>query len=308
MGDAEMPNAVYERTRTALTGLLPRRAATNVLDRALQRHQRSADEIDGEQMARVLLSGVYRELHGLLPDPGLRRTLRRLARDARGWSQAGRGAAPNEVRTPGPTTPADDADRVAAPMPAAPPSEGSPESSELAVHAHEPDAPAPTAVDALPTAPLPPEPSALEAVPIADVASVAAPRSSHASPPAGRTTGPLAPPARAMAVRRRTATLERVAAALAGLDGVNGVGLFDAAGRPVEVRGSLADAPLLGRMVVAGAALLEAAGPLRSVAVDTARGRLVAVPVRPHWLALTGTADLNLGAVYAALAALEEER
>jgi hypothetical protein len=44
------------------------------------------------------------------------------------------------------------------------------------------------------------------------------------------------------------------------------------------------------------------------VAVDTARGKLVAVPVRPHWLALTGTAELNLGAVYAALAALEEER
>jgi hypothetical protein len=102
--------------------------------------------------------------------------------------------------------------------------------------------------------------------------------------------------------------LDAVAAALAELDGVQGVGLFDAGGRPLGVRGALPDAAVVGRMVVAGASLLEAEGPLRSIAIDTPHGRLVAVPVRPRWLALTGTTDLNLGAVYAALAALEEER
>jgi len=222
MGDVVLANAVYERTRSALTGLLPRRAATSVLDRALRRHRRSPEDVDGEQMARVLLQGVYRELRGLVPDPGLRRTLRRLARDARTWPPTRRGATPSEVRA-GP--------RRARPLAAAP-------------------------------------------IASADVA----------------------------------AEPERLASTLAALDGVHGVALFDPAGRPREVRGALADATALGGLVAAGAALLERGDTLRSIAIETPGGRLVAVPVRPQWLALTGTADLNLGAVYAALAALEEER
>ena len=98
MGVQFVPNAVYERTRSALAGLLPRRAATVVLDRALARHRRSPEDVDGEQMAQVLLQGVYRELRGIVPDPGLRRTLRRLARDARARSRPARGATPSEVR------------------------------------------------------------------------------------------------------------------------------------------------------------------------------------------------------------------
>jgi hypothetical protein len=224
MGD-EVANAVYERTRSALTGLLPPRAATSVLDRALRRHRRNADEVSGEQMAHVLLQGVYRELRGVVPDPGLRRTLRKLARDARAWSLPLRGATPSEVRA-GPV--------------------------------HEP----PTVL-----------------VPIS------------AEPPRGE---PI--------------DVEALAARLAALDGVHGVGLFEASGRPVEVRGALPDAAALGGMVAAGAALVARQEALRSVTIDTPQGRLVAIPVQPRWLALTGTVDVNLGAVYAALAALEEER
>lgn len=126
--------------------------------------------------------------------------------------------------------------------------------------------------------------------------------------PDGAPAAPAGPTLIAQAPRRAPATLDAVAASLAGLDGVNGVARFDAGGRPLEFRGALSDAAALGRTVVAGAALLETGEPLRSIAVDTARGRLVAVAVRPYWLALTGTAELNLGAVYAALAALGEER
>ncbi len=224
MGD-EVGNAVYERTRSALTGLLPRRAATSVLDRALRHHRRHADEVSGEQMARVLLQGVYRELRGVVPDPGLRRTLRKLARDVRAWSLPLRGATPSEVRA----GPAQEPPTVLVPISAEPPR------SE------------PIDVDAL-------------------------------------------------------------AAQLAALDGVYGVGLFEASGRPVDVRGALPDAAALGGMVAAGAALVARQEALRSVTIDTPQGRLVAIPVQPRWLALTGTVDVNLGAVYAALAALEEER
>lgn len=242
MGDAVMANLVYERTRSALAGLLPRRAATNVLDRALRRHRRSPDEVDGEQMARVLLSGVYRELRGVLPDPGLRRTLRRLARETRAAAATGRGATPSEVRA-------------------------GPEKVRPKV----------------------------AAAPIAPPTAALAQADAAAAPSAGGDG-------------RSLAALESVAARLAALDGVHGVGLYDAAGRALGVRGALPDAAALGRMVAAGAALLETTDQLRTVAVDTPRGRLVALPVRPRWLALTGTTDLNLGAVYAALATLEEER
>lgn len=224
MGD-EVANAVYERTRSALTGLLPRRAATSVLDRALRRHRRNADEVSGEQMAHVLLQGVYRELRGVVPDPGLRRTLRKLARNARVWSLPLRGATPSEVR----------------------------------------------------------------AGPVQEPPTVLVPVS--AVPPRGE---PI--------------DVDALAAQLAALDGVHGVGLFEASGRPVEVRGALPDAAALGGMVAAGAALVARQEALRSVTIDTPQGRLVAIPVQPRWLALTGTVDVNLGAVYAALAALEEER
>lgn len=224
MGD-EVANAVYERTRSALTGLLPRRAATSVLDRALRRHRRNADEVSGEQMAHVLLQGVYRELRGVVPDPGLRRTLRKLARVARAWSLPLRGATPSEVR----------------------------------------------------------------AGPVQEPPTVLVPVS--AVPPRGE---PI--------------DVDALAAQLAALDGVHGVGLFEASGRPVEVRGALPDAAALGGMVAAGAALVARQEALRSVTIDTPQGRLVAIPVQPRWLALTGTVDVNLGAVYAALAALEEER
>jgi len=221
-----LANAVYERTRSALTGLLPGRAAASVLDRALQRHRRSADEVSGEQMARVLLQGVYRELRGIVPDPGLRRTLRKLARDARSWSLPGRGATPSEVKA-GPRLP----------VPAIAPAPSTGESRDA-----------------------------------------------------------------------RVRDVEGLATVFAALDGVHGVGVYDDAGRPLDVRGALPDAERLGGLVAAGAALIEREGALRSVAIDTPGGRLVAIPVPPGWIALMGTVDVNLGAVYAALAALEEER
>jgi hypothetical protein len=100
----------------------------------------------------------------------------------------------------------------------------------------------------------------------------------------------------------------RVLAALAVLDGVDAVGVFDTVGGVVTVRGDLPDPAALGRVIAAGGGLLGRHGALRSVCVTTTHGVLVAVPVPPQWLAVTGGPDLNLGAIYAALAALEEER
>jgi hypothetical protein len=247
-----MPNAVYERTRAALSTLLPGRAAARVLDRALERHHRSGDEIEAKEMASVLTKSVYRELKGVVPDPGLRRALRRIARDVAGWTP--RGARPSEVR----------AARAAAAM-------------------------APGTVASAPAATAP--------VAVAEVA-VAAEVAVEVAVPAAPT--PLAPV--------RAVDGDALLARLAAIDGVHGVGRFDQTGRPLQVRGHLPDPARLGRFLAAGASLLERRDALRTIAVDAPHGRLVAVPTHPHWLALTGAADLNLGAVYAALAALEEER
>lgn len=235
-----MPNAVYERTRVALTGLLPGRAATTVLDRALARHHRSSDDVGPKEMAAVLMKGVYGELKGLLPDPGLRRALRRVARDVA--AMVPRGATTSQVRAA--------MERIAGPAAVA--------------------AAAPLLAEAL------------VAVAERPVAAVAAP-------------APAVDP-------------DRLLARLVEIDGVHGVGRFDGAGHALQVRGRLPEPDRLGGFLTAAASLLERRDALRAVTVEVPNGRLVAVPTHPHWIALTGAADLNLGAVYAALTALEEER
>lgn len=238
-----MPNAVYERTRVALTGLLPGRAAVNVLDRALRRHHHTSDDVGPKEMAGVLMQGVYGELKGMLPDPGLRRALRRVARDVA--TMVPRGATVSQVRAA--------RDRL--------------------------DAAKATAV-------------AEKSNPVGG---------------AGRASVVAAPVPVATPVAPRF-DVDALLARFAEIDGVHGVGRFDHTGVPLDVRGVLPDPARLGRMLAAGGHLLDRAGALRTVSVDTTGGHLVAVPTHPHWIALTGAADLNLGAVYAALAALEEER
>ena len=233
-----MPNAVYERTRVALTGLLPGRAATTVLDRALARHHRSNEDVGPKEMAAVLMKGVYGELKGVLPDPGLRRALRRVARDVA--AMVPRGATTSQVRAA--------RERIAGSAPA-----------------------------------------------VALVAVAAAPTAPTLVQSAEATRAPALDP-------------DRLLALLVEIDGVHGVGRFDGAGRPLQVRGRLPEPDRLGGFLAAAASLLERRDALRTVTVEVPNGRLVAVPTHPHWLALTGAADLNLGAVYAALSALEEER
>lgn len=96
--------------------------------------------------------------------------------------------------------------------------------------------------------------------------------------------------------------------ALAVLNGVDGVAIYDAVGRAVSVRGDVDDADGLGRVLAASGHLLARHGALRSFGIVTGGGTLVSVPVSDRWIAISGAPDMNLGAVYAALTALEEER
>jgi hypothetical protein len=156
------------------------------------------------------------------------------------------------------------------------------------------------------------EPGAATAATEPGAASVASEPSRAGSPPTGHAPAGAAD----RAVRREpglaSVTLPsdpgRVLAALAVLDGVDGVAVFDARGGVVSVRGDVSEAEALGRVIAAGGRLLQRHGDLRTICVTTSAGVIVTVPVPPRWLAVTGAPDLNLGAIYAALAALEEER
>jgi hypothetical protein len=135
---------------------------------------------------------------------------------------------------------------------------------------------------------------------------VPTPPAPAAPSPEAATATPLAEPV--SAPRALPTDPSRVLAALATLDGVDGIGVFHAAGEVVTVRGDIAESESLGRVIAAGGGLLGRSGAIRTICVTTTHGVLVAVSVPPQWLAVTGGPDLNLGAIYAALAALEEER
>jgi hypothetical protein len=156
------------------------------------------------------------------------------------------------------------------------------------------------------------EPGAATAATEPGAASVASESSTAGSHPTGHAPAGVAD----RAVRREPGLASvslpsdpgRVLAALAVLDGVDGVAVFDARGGVVSVRGDVSEAEALGRVIAAGGRLLQRHGDLRTICVTTSAGVIVTVPVPPRWLAVTGAPDLNLGAIYAALAALEEER
>ena len=74
-----MPNEVYEVTHTALSALVSQRAATRVLDVALQAGGADANTITVRAMRRLLAGRVRRELSGTLPSPGLTRSLKQIA-------------------------------------------------------------------------------------------------------------------------------------------------------------------------------------------------------------------------------------
>ncbi len=255
-----------------------------MLERAISAEGLRPSEIDHERMASLLTGRIYRELRDTVPKATLQRELERLARslrqhEARPPSDAAPEDAPSETQTnhdqkSGDGTGAEaPADWSAADVPDGAAADGAAADGAEATSD-------PAAAD--------------DRIGPADVRTPAA-------------DVPYAAPV-AAATGRLPDDHEVVLMALAILDGVDGVAVFDAVGHTVSTRGEVSDAGSLGRVIAAAGNLLERHGVLRSVNVKTSGGALVAVPVPPHWVAVSGAPDLNLGAVYAALSALEEER
>ena len=77
-------------------------------------------------------------------------------------------------------------------------------------------------------------------------------------------------------------------------------------GTVVETRGRAIDLESLGLLAASGLGLLRRHGPIRSYYLRHPQGQLFLFPVGQDTLIVVGRTNLNLGAVFIALAALEE--
>lgn len=76
-----MPNEVYEVTHAALSALVSSRAATRILGSALEASGANPSTVTVRSMRRLLAGGVRQELSVTLPEPGLTKSLKRIADD-----------------------------------------------------------------------------------------------------------------------------------------------------------------------------------------------------------------------------------
>ena len=291
-----MPNEVYLRTRDALATLVSERAATRVLDAALRRSHERAESLDERTVRHLLLGPIQRELEGILPRTGLRRTLRRLARQVA-----------DEVRSQGDAVP-----------------ESGPGGTGLQERPRTVLKPVTQSSVYLPdaTPPMPDEPPAGPAAG-ARPAPAAAP---HRRDPPGRArervaavatadAGAVAPVATARRRDRSRPTvvphplgaeaLDALSVHFAEIEGVLQVIALRASEEP-QVRGDGIDPDALAPLAQSAVRLLGRFGPLRSLVLEHEAGLLFVFPLGRDAIAVLARANINMGAVFAARAALEE--
>lgn len=313
-----MPNEVYRETRERLAGLVSARAAKRVLDNAMRRRGYSSDSISSHQMKGMLMGPVLEDLEAILPRAGLQRNLREVGRALDALHAPTDAPRPNATPAPAitPIPPSRGASRGAVspsfeletnddrprrrpagfvPAPELPRPEP-PVATAVAVPAKvEPDEVEPDEVE-------------LGVSPVVDDAaepSVPAP----AVPAVGRLVAelPEPPPAPPLADPLPADTLKGAVLRFAKIESVQQVAALRADGAVVEARGRAVDLESLGLLIASSLGLLRRHGPIRSYYLQHTQGQLFLFPVGQDTLIVVGRTNLNLGAVFTALAALEEE-
>lgn len=289
-----MPNEVYLRTRDALATLVSERAATRVLDAALRRSHERAASLDERTVRQLMLGPIQRELEGILPRTGLRRTLRRLARQVADDVRA----QPGPAHGPGPAAHGlqERPSTVLKPV------------TQSSVYL--PDA-----------TPLLPEAVEGERAVVPRPAP-AAPRHRQAPYGRGRARSVAVATAEAgesaAAARRRDRSrptvvphplgaeaLDALSVHFAEVEGVVQLIALRASERP-QVRGDGIDPDALAPLAQSAVRLLGRFGPLRSLVLEHEAGLLFVFPLGRDAIAVLARANVNMGAVFAARAALEE--
>jgi hypothetical protein len=306
-----VPNEVYRQTRERLAGLVSARAAKRVLDNAMRRRGYSSDSISPHQMKGMLMGPVLSDLEAILPRAGLQRNLREVGRALDALH------APAEAPRPS-----------AAPSTSVPTSRGATPSSiarsfqletdderprhRPAGFVPAPDLPRPGG----PSAPhaaaqvVEVEPDEVELVPLAivdpqpDTGAADTP-----SPLAGKLVAQVEEaPAPAPTVEPLPANILKAAVLrFAKIESVQQVAALRSDGSVVEARGRAVDLDSLGLLISSSLGLLRRHGPIRSYYLQHSRGQMFLFPVGQDTLIVVGRTNLNLGAVFTALAALEEE-
>ncbi|HET8986089.1 MAG TPA: hypothetical protein VFN03_10055 [Trueperaceae bacterium] len=305
-----MPNEVYKAAVKGLGALVAPKAARRLVDEALRASNRTSDDVSEAAMRRLLLTRVKRELAGILPDHVVVPSLERVAADlataentpARrglfGRRRSGSAAASAETRR-SKRDPRKTAGLRPAPEYVPDPELVDPfDSDELEGEAftHEAlDSDQQRAVKAssvyLPAVDLP------EFLPDYSGPRPEAPttRSQPAAPERARAGGLSVPAANVDRVIRTFADLETVRQIVV----VNGMSV-------TQVRGEGLETDRLAALTVATRGLLARAGDLRVFSVEIADGVLFLFPTRDGAIVVLTQPKVNIGAVLAARAVLEE--
>ena len=101
--------------------------------------------------------------------------------------------------------------------------------------------------------------------------------------------------------------LEGAVLRLAQLEQVKFVAALRAGGEVAAQRGSGIDVGALAQLGLVGLKLLRRSGPLRAYYLAHTRGQLFLLPFGEDTLALIGTPELNVGAVFNTFTVLKEE-
>lgn len=307
-----MANEIYLRTHGALANLVSGRAATRMLRDALRSAGTDPERVSAAEMNDLLTTSVLDDLEAILPRDGIKRAFspligdlrERADRDRRGRTDACDGAsndASNDASGAAPNGAATGeafAETAAARAPTA--AEGG--TPDLEVDTIVPSERASAASQrqedpATDPAPDPPEPAG---------AAPTAPNGAPNGPTPAASTIPIAPTA-ARPAPTPEAALQEAVMRFAHLDHVTFVAAVRRGGRVVYSRGGGVDADALARRAASCLALIRRAGSLTTFTLQTGDAVLVLAPMGDDLVVVVGTPNLNLGAVFTARSALQEE-
>lgn len=287
-----MPNEVYRAAVDGLADLVPPRVAKRLVDEALRATRRTPEDVSLSAMRRLLLGPIRAELEGVLPPgaagPGLKRVAATIAgqgeqpRRRRWWPLGRRGPDDAEAER---DEPSGTADRSTPPVPAL---GSAAKAAAVAGPSTSLRATQVRRVEEVATA-------------VAERPAPAAEPRAAATPKATRRPAPSPPPLPAL----DDALVERALREFGALETVRQV----VAVRGAEVvlgSGEGLDEAALPGLALATSRLLGRDGVLRLFALERPSGALFLFPLRDGGLVVLTKPNVNIGAVLAARAALEE--
>jgi hypothetical protein len=312
-----MANDIFQFMQAGLGNLMSPRAAKRMLTGALRRHRLRPESVTPQQMLGAVSGPLRQDLKTLLPTDVADRQVARLTRALERRYGPG-GALPTTEPNPEPN-PAPPSDTAAlAGSEAAPTTRVADEpvtETEALTHpafASAGDSAAALAESAAPAAlPTPVQQAGAASAPLPAAAPglTQTPGRPVPSPPAA----PVAVLAKPLPVRPREAkpldprAQDRLLVAFAQLEDVRMVALLGRQGEVLASRGTGFELPALSRLGTLALALLERSGELRSFYLAQPRGQLFLFPFPGALLLVIGSAEVNLGQVFATLQKLKED-